>query len=123
MTFIAPVERPRIDAGRIEALCEEIGPYATEDLVCRAMEDIALGLKQVHDGAARGTTAELRASLDALALTAEQIGLTTMARIARDVAQCIDDGDPVAEAATLARLVRSGERSLAALWDLQGVSI
>ncbi len=123
MCIIAPVERPRIDPGRIEALCEDIGPYATEDLVCRSMELIAEQLCLVHEHSMTGAHDQMREALSSLISTADHIGLTTLARIGRDVSNCLDDADLVAEAAVLARLARNGERSLAALWDLQGVSI
>jgi hypothetical protein len=47
----------------------------------------------------------------------------TLSRVADDVTKCIDAGDQVAIAATLARLLRIGERSLTAIWDMQDVIV
>ena len=46
-----------------------------------------------------------------------------LARVARDVTQCLDRGDGIAVAATLSRLIRVGERSLTAVWDLHDVPL
>lgn len=121
--FLAPAESPRIDPDRIEELRCEVGALAAEDMVCRAMEDIALRLCHLHALAENGRRDELRKGLQTLGTIAEQIGLTGITRIAGDVLTCIAHDDPVAEAATLARLTRTGEQSLAALWDLQGVTV
>jgi hypothetical protein len=42
-----------------------------------------------------------------------------LARVARDVKTCTEQGDPVALAATLARLMRVGESSLTEFWMMQ----
>jgi len=65
----------------------------------------------------------LRKASRSLVAIAEQIGMTVMARVARDVADCAKSQDPVPLAATLARLMRTGEESLTAIWDLQDVTI
>jgi hypothetical protein len=46
-----------------------------------------------------------------------------LARVASDVIETIDACDRVATAATLARLIRIGEQSLTAIWDLQDITI
>jgi len=40
-------------------------------------------------------------------------------RVARDVQNCIEVYDPVALSGTMSRLLRMGEQSLTAIWDLQ----
>lgn len=52
---------------------------------------------------------------------ADQIGMHAVARVARDVTECLDAADSIALSATLARLIRVGDRSLNALWDLNDV--
>jgi hypothetical protein len=46
-----------------------------------------------------------------------------LAQVAVDVTRAIDDGDRTAQAATLSRLLRIGENSLTAIWDLQDLSV
>ncbi|MBV2359698.1 hypothetical protein KUH32_07925 [Thalassococcus sp. CAU 1522] len=111
-----------MDPGQLQALCGDLGPHAAEDLICRAMEEMAHRLCQVETLARKGQRVELRKGLRALGAIADQLGMTGVAAVARDVVRCIDDDDPVAEAATLARLARSGESALHALCDLQDLS-
>ena len=112
-----------MDPCRIEALVSEFGTAKAEDIVFRVMEDLAKDLCQVQMTALSGARVDLHQSLGCLAENADFVGLRGLARVAQDVQCCVEDADPVAEAATLARLARSGERSLALLWDLQDVSI
>ena len=49
--------------------------------------------------------------------------MTTLARVARDVLRPAPSHDAAALGATLARLVRIGERSLMAVWDLQDLCL
>lgn len=122
VSYLAPSERPRLDAAPLQALCEELGPASTEDMVCRAMEELALRLCQVQDLAQAGPREDMYKALRAIAAISDQVGLAGLAQVARDVMSCITSGDLVAEAATLARLGRTGEQSLSALWDLQDLS-
>ena len=46
-----------------------------------------------------------------------------LARVAGDVGTAVDQSDMVAVAATLSRLMRVGEASLTAVWDLQDMTI
>lgn len=54
---------------------------------------------------------------------ATEIGMPLLGQVTRDVCACIESGDAIALGATLARLLRVGERSLYAVWDLQDLSI
>ena len=49
--------------------------------------------------------------------------MLVLARVAEDVIETIDARDLPAVSATLARLLRIGERSLTAIWDLQDITI
>jgi predicted pyridoxine 5'-phosphate oxidase superfamily flavin-nucleotide-binding protein len=66
---------------------------------------------------------ELRKNSRSLIAIADQVGLQKMAAVANDVMSAVDQADPVAIAATLTRLIRVGERSLTAIWDVQDLSI
>jgi hypothetical protein len=66
---------------------------------------------------------ELRKSVKSLIAIAEQIGMCKLARVAGDVGTAVDQADMVAVAATLSRLMRVGEASLTAVWDLQDMTI
>lgn len=58
-----------------------------------------------------------------MARPANDMGMTTFAAIAFDLSGIADRPDPVALSARLARLVRVGEASLAAVWDLEDLRL
>ena len=69
-----------------------------------------------------GDRMQLRKSVRSLVAISDQIGMSKFSRVAADVTQSIDANDPVATAATLTRLMRVGERSVTAVWDLEDPS-
>lgn len=71
----------------------------------------------------RAHVPDLRDAVEVLISDAELIGMATLARVARNVVDCIERGNLVAIAATLARLERVGDRSIHAVWDLEDMSV
>lgn len=118
-----PVENIQLDEERLGGLYEDLGPHAAEDIICRAMEELAIRLSHCNRLHLLGRRDDLRKSARSLIAIADQIGMRKLARVAEDVTTCIDAGDHVALAATLARLMRAGEGSLTAIWELQDVTI
>lgn len=116
-------ETVHVDHDRLGALYAEMGADAAEDVVCRAMEELALRLSHSSRMYAEGEVPELRKCAKSLIAISEQIGMFKLARVAGDVVETIDAMDTPATAATLARLLRIGEQSLAAIWDLQDITI
>lgn len=100
-----------------------MGHAGAEDVVCRAMEELALRMAHCDRLFRAQDMAELRKSSRSLIAIADQVGMHLLARVAGDVTNCIDSGDTVALAATLGRLMRTGEGSLTAIWDLQDITI
>lgn len=123
VTQIRPAEDVGVDHDRLGALYTELGHAAAEDVVCRAMEELALRMAHCDRLYRAGDLTELRKSSRSLVSIADQIGMQVVARVAGDVTQCVDSGDTVALGATLARLMRTGEGSLTAIWDLQDITI
>lgn len=123
VTHMRPAETAHVDHDRLGALYVEMGHAEAEDVVCRAMEEVALRMAQCDRLYRAGDQDELRKSSRSLIAIADQIGMAVLARVAGDVTACIDRGDPVALAATLGRLMRIGEGSLTAIWDLQDLTI
>lgn len=117
--MLAHEEGVRLDQGRIEDLYRRMGDQGAEDVVCRALEEIAVRMSYANKLHRRGDLAEMRKCLRSLSKIAEQVGMIALSRVARDVCTCIDQGDAVAIAATLTRMARTGDRSLTAIWDLQ----
>ncbi|WP_415919163.1 hypothetical protein [Tateyamaria sp. SN6-1] len=123
LTQIRPVEDVHVDHERLGALYTEMGHAGAEDVVCRAMEELALRMSHCDRLFRTENYEELRKSSRSLIAIADQIGMHLVTRVAQDVINCIDAGDRVALGATIARLMRSGEGSLAAIWDLQDLTI
>ncbi|APE44890.1 hypothetical protein BOO69_16865 [Sulfitobacter alexandrii] len=112
-----PVEKVRVDAAQLEALYAQLGPAEAEDVLCRALEDVALRLGHCVSLFEQGSLADLRKNARTLIAVGDQIGMLALNRVATDVVGCIDRRDDVALAATLSRLLRVGERSLCAVWN------
>lgn len=123
VTQIRLCEPVRVDHDRLGALYSELGHAGAEDVVCRAMEELALRMAHCDRLMRAAQYGELRKSARSLIAIADQIGMDLLARVAADVMDCVDTGDSVALAATLGRLLRAGEESLTAIWDLQDVTI
>lgn len=123
VAMLSPNEKPGLDPERLEGLYERLGAQEGEDMLCRAMEELAFRLGQADRLYDQADFNEMRDCTRALGAIADQIGMMALSRISNDVVQCIDDGDPVALAATLARMARVGERSLYAVWDLQDITV
>lgn len=116
-------EAVHVDQCRLGALYSQLGESAAEDVVCRAMEELALRLSHCSRLHTARQMPELRKCARSLIAISEQIGMLVLARVAEDVIETIDNNDGPALAATLARLLRIGEQSLTAIWDLQDITI
>ena len=117
VTALKPGERVRLDTARIETLYRKLGERGAEDVVCRALEEIAARLAEAERDYRAARFDRMRKSCRGLVGMADEVGLPLMARVARDVTACIDAGDANALAASFARLLRIAERSLCEIWD------
>lgn len=116
-------EPVRLNSDRLDELHRQLGPGDAEEVVCRAMEELAVRLTHMEQMHRNDEQEALRKSARSLSKIADQIGMCGLARVAGDVINCIDAVDRVSLAATLARLMRVGERSLTAIWDLQDMTV
>lgn len=116
-------ESVRLDPDRLDEIYARLGEVGAEDLVCRAIEELAVRLSQTQRHYRAGRLSDLRASTRAVSPVADQLGMRTLARVSRDLVACLDRGDGAATAAVLARLIRIGELSLTAIWDTDDLRI
>ncbi len=123
VVMLAQKEKVRLDPDRLGELYAQLGQAGAEDVVCRAMEELAVRLSHTERLYRQELMGDMRKSARSLVAISEQIGMHMLARVAMDVTRCIDEGDGTALAATLSRLLRIGEQSLTAIWDLQDLSI
>ena len=123
VTILALKEAVRVDADRLAGMYAQLGECSAEDAVCRAMEDLAVRLASAERLHRAGDWGGLAAAARGILPIATEIGMPLLGQVTRDVCSCLESGDAVALVATLARLLRVGERSLYAVWDLQDLSI
>ena len=116
-------EQVRLDSERLSTLYHQMGEANAEEVVCRAVEELAVRMARSERLWRAGQWQELRKDVRSLVAIADQIGMTRLSHVALDVTTALDNNDAVATAATLTRLLRVGERSLSAVWDLQDLSI
>ena len=117
VTYLCPRERIWLDPSRIGLLYTELGGAEVQALLDRAMQELGgVHAELCGQYAARDLDGFAR-NLRRLRRIAEHLGLTTVARIAGDVIECLDRGDPTALAATWGRLSRSAEQAQLGNWQ------
>jgi hypothetical protein len=87
------------------------------------MEELAVRLAKVESCYKKGRLDEMQRAARSMIAISEQIGMETFARVAADVNDLATRDDGTALAATVDRLLRIGQKSLLAVWDLQGESV
>lgn len=123
ITALKHSEAAALDRDRLAQLYVQLGDMSAEDVVCRAMEELAVRLGHSERLFREGKRAELRKCARSMIAIGEQIGMQTLAVVAKDVMTTLDAEDDIALAATFQRLIRVGERSLVEIWDLQDLSV
>ena len=116
-------ETVRLDRDQLEVLCLQLGPKGADKLVNQSLEDLAVGLSHIQKKYAAGKVDETRQEIRKLVDIARKLGMTTLARVARDALDLAGGNDAVGYHAVLSRLTRIGEGSLIAVWDLQDMSV
>lgn len=123
VTELRQNEVVRVNSERLEELYHQLGESGAEDVVCRALEELAARLSHTERCFREFRHDDMRKSARSLVAISEQIGMSMLAQVALDVTICIDTGDKIALSSTMARLLRIGERSLTEIWELQDLSI
>lgn len=123
VTDFRPSDHVRLDRSRVGRLYAQLGDRNAEDVLCRAIEELAVRLAHCETLWRKEEHVALRKSARSIVAIADQIGLQTLSSVAVDITRTIDMEDDVATAATLARLLRTGERSLTEVWDLRDLSV
>lgn len=123
VTLLKQAETVRLDCDCLDALVSQLGEAGAENVICRALEEVAVRLSHAERCHREGRLADMRRSVRSLIAISDQIGMGALARVAGHVTACIDSGDPIALAATLARLLRIGESCLGEMWDIRDLTI
>jgi len=106
-----------MDPTPLKILFETLPDHKAEDIVCRALEDIASRLNKLQIARSAGEFAEIRPSADRVAVIATQIGLTEVSLVAGHMAKASQMNCGVALGATMARLERAFDAAVSQIWD------
>ena len=117
LMVLAMHEAVLVDTRRLGEIVDELGETAAQNIICAALEQLAAALADTREAAMAGDTARLAERAEMLSRLAWQVGLTSLAGVAVDVAICAERQDDTGLAATLERLMRIGNRSLTEIWD------
>jgi hypothetical protein len=116
-------ERVVIDAARLDRLFQELGARGAEAFVMDRVEEISERLADIEWHHRNGTLSSISDEARTVSGLCLDIGLTSLARVLRDLAVSARHGDTIALRAVWERLVRIGDRSLAQVWEVPGLSL
>ncbi|AJE45241.1 hypothetical protein P73_0526 [Celeribacter indicus] len=120
---LRPEGAVQLDRDRLDQLYGQLGPAGAEGVISRAMEELAVRLARVETCFRKAQFDEMQRAARSMIAISEQIGMVTVAQVAGDVSALALGDDGAALAACVERLMRIGENSLLAVWDLQGATL
>ena len=109
---LTPREPLFIDPEPLARLQAALGPQGAEDVVCRALEDMAHRLRRLSEDQSQGASEKICRGARSIAAVARQIGLRDLANVATHVLDCASRDEDAALNATLARLFRLGKSAI-----------
>lgn len=115
---LLPREVVRQDVDAIAEIYRNLGAPVAEQLVTRAFGELALSMASIAERVKRQDFRDLGRQFTRLQRLAEEIGLTSLAKVAADNAACLARDDATAFSAVWARLVRVAGASLSYEGDL-----
>jgi hypothetical protein len=111
---LRPKDRLRQDGEAIAAIYRNLGTATAEQMVTRALGELALTMAGIAEQLRGHELADLSRQLRRLQRMAENLGMVSLSEVAWHARDCLETSDPTAMAAVCARLMRVAERSLAA---------
>jgi hypothetical protein len=123
VTALRPKERVRLDAEPIAAIYRNLGTSGAEQIVTRALGELALTLAGLVEQVRRRELGDLGRGLRRLQRMADHLGMISLGLIAAEARICMDRSDATAFAAVWARLIRVAEASLSTDRDVLDQSL
>lgn len=108
-------EAVSIDEHRLFYTIRDLDEVEASDLIDSAMHQLTLQMRAISSAVRNGELRQISADAEQLARLAWKIGLTSLARIAKDLATCAKQGNVKTLPAIEARISRVGDRSLAVM--------
>lgn len=121
MTIVTMMERKEcveIDQAQLFQQFNVEADRDRHDLILDVVEDIAKILGRSGAQYLKMDYNDLCESLDNIITLGRKFGFGRLSRVAQDVQACVDANDFVAVSSTFQRLLRVGEQSLFAIWDM-----
>jgi len=121
MTIVTMMERKEcveIDQAQLFQQFNLQADRDRHDLIFDVVEDIAKILGRAEAQYLKMDYNDLCQSLDNVVTLGRKFGFGHLSRVAQDVQACVDANDFVAVSSTFQRLLRVGEQSLFAIWDM-----
>lgn len=121
MTIVTMMERKEcveIDQAQLFQQFNLEADRDRHDLILDVVEDIAKILGRAEAQYLKMDYNDLCESLDNIITLGRKFGFGHLSRVAQDFQACVDANDFVAVSSTFQRLLRVGEQSLFAIWDM-----
>lgn len=115
---LLPGEVVQLEMNQIVRLADQIGLEGADHAASASVEEIIERLCAAESAWQTGEFTRLAEVSRALVGIASEVGMETLALVARNVVAMSSGKDPAALAALVARQSRVGEASLAAIWNL-----
>lgn len=113
----------RVDPSTISDLHRQLGDAGADAVISRALEEIANRLSLLERCHHQGQWDAFIKTAEGLHGVAGEVGLSLLAQVAGQTADCARSDDRIALTASLARLTRLGDRALTVFWDVSGATI
>ena len=118
VTMMERKERVEIDQAQLFQQFNLQADRDRHDLIFDVVEDIARILGRAETQYLKTDYDNLRDSFGSVVTLTQKFGFGHLSRVAQDVKFCVDGNDLVAASSTFQRLLRVGEQSLFAIWDM-----
>ncbi|SFR97432.1 hypothetical protein [Yoonia litorea] len=109
------------DSGPIRSLYDQMPVCEAENQICDCLEQIAADLDLLQQGLSSAQPKMMEQASTRIASRARKIGLLEVALSAEHVRRCVAQRDGVATEATIARLERSFDFAVNAVWTFRGL--
>lgn len=123
VTQFRQTERVLVDTDRLAELLRRLGAARAEAYIADRVVEISDRLARIEKRHRSGAHAAVAEDAQRVSQLAADVGLTSLARVARDLRVLSRRDDPVSYRAVWQRLVRIGDRSLAQVWEVPGLSL
>lgn len=108
-----------MDPAPLKTLFTALPDHEAENIVCRALEDIAQRLDALQAARTKGSLADIALPAKRISAVADQIGLTEVSLVASHAAKAAQSSCTVALGATMARLERAFDAAVSQIWDFR----